>query len=106
MSAAAGGRTPGKKQTRDEATAAAYAAAYLGSDSALTADAITVNPYLGAAMMLAAGLDGIENDIDPGDTLRYNIRLGSDILFGSYIAGKTDWLGEKIVCLNLRTLSC
>ena len=33
----------------------------------------TVNPYLGAAMMLAAGLDGIENDLDPGDPIRLNM---------------------------------
>ncbi len=32
-----------------------------------------VNPYLGAAMMLAAGLDGIENDIDPGDPINLNM---------------------------------
>lgn len=33
----------------------------------------TVNPYLGAAMMLAAGLDGIENDLDPGDPIKLNM---------------------------------
>ncbi len=33
----------------------------------------TVNPYLGAAMMLGAGLDGIENDIDPGDPIDLNM---------------------------------
>ena len=32
-----------------------------------------VNPYLGAAMMLAAGLDGIENDIDSGDPIHRNM---------------------------------
>ena len=26
-----------------------------------------MNPYLAAAMFLGAGLDGIENDLDPGD---------------------------------------
>ncbi|MFL5895741.1 MAG: glutamine synthetase family protein [Thermoleophilaceae bacterium] len=31
-----------------------------------------VNPYLGFAAMLAAGLDGVENDIDPGPELKGN----------------------------------
>ena len=31
------------------------------------------NPYLGAAMMLAAGLDGIEQDLDPGDPMYDNM---------------------------------
>ena len=34
-----------------------------------------MNPYLGAAMMLAAGLDGIENDLDPGDPIDENMYL-------------------------------
>ena len=29
----------------------------------------TMNPYLTAAMMLAAGLDGIERNLDPGDPI-------------------------------------
>ena len=33
----------------------------------------TMNPYLAAAMMLAAGLDGIDNDIDPGDPIALNM---------------------------------
>jgi len=33
----------------------------------------TCNPYLGFAAMLMAGLDGIENKIDPGDPLEMNI---------------------------------
>jgi glutamine synthetase len=33
----------------------------------------TMNPYLAAAMMLAAGLEGIEQDIDPGDPLDLNM---------------------------------
>ena len=31
-----------------------------------------VNPYLGYAALLAAGLDGIENQIDPGPELKGN----------------------------------
>lgn len=38
----------------------------------------TMNPYLAAAMTLAAGLDGIENDIDPGDPIDDNMYLLSD----------------------------
>ena len=30
---------------------------------------ISVNPYLGAAMMIGAGLDGIERELDPGDPI-------------------------------------
>ncbi|MFQ5936860.1 MAG: type III glutamate--ammonia ligase, partial [Acidiferrobacterales bacterium] len=33
----------------------------------------SMNPYLGAAMMLAAGLDGIERDLDPGDPIDVNM---------------------------------
>jgi glutamine synthetase len=33
----------------------------------------TFNPYLAAAMMLAAGLDGIENRLDPGDPINVNM---------------------------------
>lgn len=38
----------------------------------------TVNPYLGAAMMLAAGLEGIEQDLDPGDPIDVNMYELSD----------------------------
>ena len=31
-----------------------------------------MNPYLGYAALLAAGLDGIENEIDPGPELKGN----------------------------------
>jgi len=37
-----------------------------------------MNPYLAAAMMLAAGLEGIENDLDPGDPIDENMYLLSD----------------------------
>jgi glutamine synthetase len=36
------------------------------------------NPYLGAALVLAAGLEGIENKLDPGDPHTENMYLKSD----------------------------
>jgi len=36
------------------------------------------NPYLGAAMCLAAGLEGIEEGLDPGDPITDNMYLVSD----------------------------
>jgi glutamine synthetase len=36
------------------------------------------NPYLGAAMLLAAGLEGIEQDLDPGDPIAVNMYEQSD----------------------------
>ncbi|MGE4251180.1 MAG: type III glutamate--ammonia ligase [Parvibaculaceae bacterium] len=36
------------------------------------------NPYLGAALVLAAGLEGIEQDIDPGDPHLDNMYLKTD----------------------------
>lgn len=36
------------------------------------------NPYLGAALCLAAGLEGIEQDLDPGDPNTENMYLVSD----------------------------
>lgn len=33
----------------------------------------TMNPYLTAAMMLGAGLDGIERNLDPGDPIQLNM---------------------------------
>lgn len=38
----------------------------------------TVNPYLGAAMLLAAGLEGIEQDLDPGDPIALNMYEQTD----------------------------
>jgi len=38
----------------------------------------TANTYLAAAAYLQAGLDGIENEIDPGDPLRQNMYLLDD----------------------------
>ncbi|MBL95410.1 MAG: Glutamate--methylamine ligase [Alphaproteobacteria bacterium MarineAlpha3_Bin5] len=37
-----------------------------------------MNPYLAAAMMLGAGLNGIEQDIDPGDPIDVNMYEQSD----------------------------
>ncbi len=47
------------------------------------------NPYLGAAMVLAAGLEGIEQDLDPGEPHRDNMYL------------KTP---EELAALGIRTL--
>ena len=39
---------------------------------------MATNPYLGAAMMLAAGLEGIERKLDPGDPIPHNMYLQSE----------------------------
>lgn len=39
---------------------------------------MATNPYLGAAMMLAAGLEGIAEKLDPGDPIPDNMYLQSD----------------------------
>jgi glutamine synthetase len=39
---------------------------------------ISCNPYLAAAMLLAAGLEGIENELDPGDPIGLNMYEQSD----------------------------
>jgi glutamine synthetase len=38
----------------------------------------SLNPYLGAAMVLGAGLEGIEQDLDPGDPINLNMYELSD----------------------------
>jgi glutamine synthetase len=38
---------------------------------------IAVNPYLAAAMMLAAGLDGVERGLDPGEPIPLNMYVQS-----------------------------
>ena len=38
----------------------------------------SMNPYLAAAMILAAGLDGIERELDPGDPIDINMYELSD----------------------------
>ena len=42
------------------------------------------NPYLAAAMMLGAGLEGIERDLDPGDPIRLNMYEQSDAQLASW----------------------
>ena len=37
-----------------------------------------MNPYLAAAMTLGAGLEGIEQDLDPGDPIDRNMYLQTD----------------------------
>ncbi len=41
------------------------------------------------------------NDIDPGDTLRYNIRLSDNVSFSNIVASKNDWLGNFISLSDL-----
>jgi glutamine synthetase len=53
----------------------------------------SVNPYLAAAMMLGAGLEGIEHDLDPGDPIALNMYEQSD-----------DQLAEMGVTVLPRTL--
>ena len=47
------------------------------------------NPYLAAAMLLGAGLEGIENDLDPGDPIALNMYEQSD--------AQLDELGVKVL---------
>ena len=49
----------------------------------------TCNPYLAAALMLGAGLEGIERDLDPGDPIHLDMYLQSD--------EKLDELGVKVL---------
>jgi glutamine synthetase len=68
-----------------------------------------VNPYLAAAMLLGAGLEGIENKLDPGDPIALNMYEQSDAqldelgvsvlprtLLEAVEAFKADPLGEEI----------
>ena len=47
------------------------------------------NPYLAAALLLGAGLEGIEQDLDPGDPIHLDMYLQSD--------EKLDELGVKVL---------
>jgi len=73
------------------------------------------NPYLGAAMLLGAGLEGIENDLDPGDPIRLNMYEQSDAqladlgvtvlprtLLEAVEAFDADPLGEQILGSELK----
>jgi glutamine synthetase len=58
---------------------------------------ISCNVYLGAAMILAAGLEGIEQDLDPGQPHRENMYLSSpEMLASQNIALLPRTLGEAI----------
>jgi len=74
----------------------------------------SMNPYLGAAMMLAAGLEGIEQDLDPGDPIDLNMyelgpaelkRLGVETLPRTLIeaveAFAADPLGREVMGADL-----
>jgi glutamine synthetase len=50
---------------------------------------VSCNPYLAAAMLLAAGLEGIENELDPGDPIALNMYEQSD---------------DQLAALGVRTL--
>src|SRR6476660_4299507 len=57
-----------------------------------------VNPYLGYAALLAAGLDGIENEIDPGPELKGNAyEAGEAEAFPSSLREAVDnWEGSEL----------
>jgi glutamine synthetase len=56
-----------------------------------------VNPYLGYAALLAAGLDGIENKLDPGPELKGNAyEAGAAEAFpASLREAVTNWEGSE-----------
>jgi glutamine synthetase len=57
----------------------------------------TMNPYLAAAMMLGAGLDGIERDLDPGDPIDVNMYgLSEADLNKRYVKTLPRTLGDAI----------
>jgi glutamine synthetase len=64
------------------------------------------NPYLGAALMLAAGLEGIREQLDPGDPHRDNLyRLSDTELAQRGIGWLPRSLGEAIDVLEADPLS-
>jgi len=67
---------------------------------------ISCNVYLGAAMILAAGLEGIEQDLDPGQPHRENMYLSSpEMLASQNIALLPRTLGEAIDAFEADPLS-
>ena len=75
----------------------------------------SMNPYLAAAMFLAAGLDGIEQDLDPGDPQLVNMYELSDselaakgikqlpqTLLEAITAFEQDELGSRVMGSELR----
>jgi glutamine synthetase len=66
----------------------------------------TMNPYLAAAMMLAAGLDGIEQDLDPGDPINLNMyHLSDDELNQQHVRTLPRTLEEAITAFAADNLS-
>jgi glutamine synthetase len=74
-----------------------------------------MNPYLAAAMFLGAGLDGIEQDLDPGDPQFVNMYELSDeelaergikqlpqTLLEAIAAFEQDELGSRVMGAELR----
>ena len=51
------------------------------------------NPYLGMAMMIAAGLEGIRDELDPGEPHRENLYYKSD---AERIAAGVAWLPRTL----------
>ena len=67
---------------------------------------ISCNLYLGAAMILAAGLEGIEQDLDPGEPHRENMYLSSpEALARENIQLLPRTLGEAIDAFEADPLS-
>lgn len=67
---------------------------------------ISCNVYLGAAMILAAGLEGIEQDLDPGQPHRENMYLSSpEMLASQNIELLPRTLGEAIDAFEADSLS-
>lgn len=67
---------------------------------------ISCNPYLGAAMMLAAGLEGIRERIDPGDPHRENLHEYTDADIASTgIRMLPRSLGEAVEAFSSDSLS-
>jgi glutamine synthetase len=65
-----------------------------------------MNPYLAAAMMLAAGLDGIEQDLDPGDPINLNMyHLSDDELNRQHVRTLPRTLEEAITAFAADNLS-
>ena len=67
---------------------------------------MSCNVYLGAAMILAAGLEGIKQDLDPGQPHRENMYLSSPKMLASQnIALLPRTLGEAIDAFEADPLS-
>ena len=67
---------------------------------------MSCNVYLGAAMILAAGLEGIKQDLDPGQPHRENMYLSSpEMLASQNIALLPRTLGEAIDAFEADPLS-